>query len=209
MFKTNYQDEEIIHTIESTDRRSLTNKLLALVCAVLLTGGVIFGYFYIRWRHERDASQNQSQNTEAKPAPSPLANVLVDEPIPKGSQALLGGTVTNTSQQTFKSLSVELELTKRKDNTIEKRNIAIEPNELPPGQSGRYALTITSNEFKQAKVTKLLGDGNTEIPFKQGQGAKRPLEKPSPPKVKVVVIKPKSKSGEDFINSPDDPVVIK
>ena len=209
MFNSNNQDEEIIHTIESTDRRSLANKLVAIVCALLLTGGVIFGYFYIRWKHERESLQYQPQVTEAKPAPSPLANILVDEPIPKGAQTILGGTVTNTSQQNFKSLSVELELTKRKDNTVEKRNITIEPNELAPGQSGHYSLTIISNEFKQVKISKLSGDGNTEIPFKQGQGAKRPLEKPSPPKVKVVVVKPQHKSGEDFINSPDNPVVIK
>jgi hypothetical protein len=209
MFNSANQDEEIIHTIESTDRRSFINKTLGFVCALILTGGVIFGYFYLRWRHEGQSPQNQTNKEQVKPAPSPLANILVDEPIPKGSQSLLGGTIVNTSQQNFKSLSVELELTRRNSGAVEKKTIAIEPNELAPGQSGRYSLTITSNEFKQVKVKKLSGDGNAEIPFKQEHGAKRPLEKPSPPKVKVVVVKPERKSGEDFINTPDNPVVIK
>ena len=201
-------NEEIIHTIESTDSRSAKNKAIALLCALLLTCGVIFGYLYLRWRNERIAALNQPTTEEVKSAPSPLADILVDEAIPKGTQATISGTVVNTSQETLKSLAVELECTKR-EGGIETKTLPIEPNELANGQSGRYSITLPSKEFKSIKVLRLLSGGKSEIPFKQSAGAKRPLEKPSPQKVKIVVIKPERKSGDDYINTPDTPVVIK
>lgn len=202
------QNEEIIHTIESTDSRSAKNKAIALVCALLLTGGLIGGYLFLRWKNERNAALNQPK-TEQKVVVNSLANILVDEPVPKGSQAILGGTIVNTSNKNLDSLSIELELTKRNSEGVEKKVLSIEPKNLAPGQSGRYSFTFLSKEFKAVRITRLLSVGSSEIAFKQTEGAKRPLEKPRPQQVTVVVEKSKPKKGEDFINTPDTPMVIK
>lgn len=203
------QNEEIIHTIESTDRRSAMNKAVGLLCALLLTGGLIGGYLYLRWRNERQAALNQPKVEQTKPVANVLANILVDEPIPKGAQAILGGTIVNTSDKPLSSLSIEMEFTKRDGEGVEKKVLSIEPKDLSPGQSGRYSFTFLSKEFKSVKITRLLSVDNSEIAFKQSAGAKRPLEKPKPPQVTIVYEKPKPKKGEDFINTPDTPMVVK
>lgn len=205
---SNKNKEEIIHTIESSDSRSAKNKAIAIVCALAITCCVIFGYLYLRWRNERQAAISQPVKVESKPLPSPLAEIFVDEAISKGSQAIISGTVKNISQQNLKSVTVEIELTKRKDGSKETKLLQIEPSELTPGQDGHYSAMFQSKDYRSAKVLRLISDGNPETPFKQSPGAKRPVEKPSPQKVKIVIIKPKGSDG-DFINSPDTPVVIK
>lgn len=210
MFNTdsNKQNEEIIHTIESTDSRSAKNKAIAIVCALAITCCVIFGYLYLKWRNDRQTALKQPAVIEPKPLPTPLADIFVDEAISKGSQAMISGTVLNISQQNLKSLSIEIELTKRKDGSKEIKILPLEPSELSPGQSGHYSAVFQSKDYRSAKVLRLVSEGNPETPFKQSPGAKRPVEKPSPQKVKVVIIKPKGSEG-DFINSPDTPVVIR
>lgn len=206
MYNSNTTDQnELIHTIESTDSRSAKNKLIALLCALLLTGGVILGFFYLRWRHDSKASANQPVIEQKQ---QPIAKILVDEAMIKGDSVIIGGTVINTSQQPLNALSVELEFTRRKSNSIEKKVLQIKPEVLQPGEKGNYSAIFLSKEFSSVKVTKLLNNNNA-VAFNQEAGAKRPLEKPKPPKVNIIVVKPKSKGGEDFINSPDDPVVIK
>lgn len=202
------QNEEIIHTIESTDTRSAKNKAIALVCALFLTGGLIGGYLFLRWKNEKNAGLNQPK-IEQKTVTNALANILVDEPIPRGTQAILGGTIVNTSDKTLKALSIEMEMTKRNGEGTEKKVLSIEPQNLAPGESGRYTFAFLSKEFKSVKITRLLSEGNSEIAHRQSEGEKRPLEKPKPQQVTVVVEKAKPKKGEDFINTPDTPMVIK
>ena len=202
------RNSDIINTLENETRRSISTRAIALLCALLLTSGVIAGYLYLRWQYEDQRQiQNSTSAQAASTAPSPQALVYLDDAMIKGSQAVIGGTVNNISQETLKSLSVELELTKREGNVVEKKVLPLEPHDLASGQSGRYTITI-SRDYRGARLSKLLSGNNLEIPFRTSQGAKRPAEKPSPTKTIIVKRKP-SKEGEDFINTPDTPIVIK
>jgi hypothetical protein len=201
-------NSEVIHTLESEIERPVSRRAIAFVCALLLTSGVIAGYIYLRWRYEKQRqAQNPAPVQNAAPAPIPQAMIYLDDAMIKGGQAVIGGTVNNISQETLKSLSVELELTKREGGVVEKKVLPLEPRDLAPGQSGRYTITI-SRDYRGARLSKLLSEESNEIPFRTAQGAKRPPEKPSP--TKTIVVKPKSsKAGEDFINTPDTPIIIK
>ncbi len=187
------------------------NKALAVLAAIVLTGAVIAGYFYMRWRY---SSQNPPKKIaaaeETKPTIPPKATIFVDEAMIKGPSVVIGGTVKNISKETLTAISIELELFKRKNSGSEKRIVVLEPKDLAPGQTGRYSITISSKEFEKTKISRFFSTAdNSEIAFNTDDGAKRPPEKPTASKPKVIIEKPKSSSGDGFYNTPDAPVVIK
>jgi hypothetical protein len=154
----------------------------------------------------------QQAEPEAKVAAPPEAQIFEDEARLKGSQALITGAVRNISDQRLEALSLELEL-KRRGNAqeVERRKISVEPAVLAPGQEGRYTLSLPSSEWSGARLLNLYSGRRAEsIAFKSAVGARRPPERTPQGSPKVVVVpRPKPKGGgEEFINTPDDPIRI-
>jgi hypothetical protein len=147
----------------------------------------------------------------AKVAPTPEANILVDEPRLVKPHALIGGTVQNVGGQRLEKLSVLIELRRRDDDTIERREVAVGPADLAPGEQGKFSIKVEPEEFRGSSVVGLRsGAGGREVAFKSLPGAKRPPERiPDSKVVTVTVPRQKSKGGNDeFINTPDTPIKV-
>jgi len=197
-------------TTDSEDRSSTLRRVLAVVCALTVTAGILFGYSYLSWRNsERLRLQQAAEVPAQKPSPSPQAVVFVDEAMIKGPQAVIGGTVQNISPAKYTNLKVEIELKRRKDGGVETRMLDLVPSEVEPEQQGRYSLNVPSREYRESKVLSIRsGEGFTFVPFKTMPGASRPKERL--PESKTIIIKPSPRrgNGEEFINTPETPVKI-
>lgn len=196
--------------------RSTLVMAVAIICALLLTGGLFAGYLYLKQRHaEQLGAQKQAEMALAnksapKPAAPPLLQVFVDDAMLRGSQTILGGTLLNISQETLSDLSVELELRQRKGGISETRTIAPEPKDLAPNGQGRYSLKLESRGYSSARVLSIKsGSRAEELPFKTAPGAQRPPEVIKPT-VKTIIVKPPARrsNDEEFINTPDNPSKI-
>jgi hypothetical protein len=158
----------------------------------------------------RDGDANQTA-AAPKVAPTPEANILVDEPRLVKPYALVGGTVQNVGRQKLEKLSVLIDLRRRDDDTLVRREVEVGPADLAPGEQGKFALKIEPEEFRGSSVVGLRsGAGGREVAFKSLPGAKRPPERM--PDGKVVIVqepRPKSKGGDsEFINTPDTPIKV-
>jgi hypothetical protein len=200
--------EEPLFAGVSYDKKSSAVRIWAAACALLLTGSLLGGYFYLRGRNVQniDAARQDDQGERQAP-PTPRAQVFQDEVLLKGSRAVVGGRVRNVTGDTLEELKVEIELIARDGGGKETRSVQVEPASLRPGEEGRFVLQIVSSEWTGTRVSRLLSEKiQGDIPFKPEIGARRPLERPPTPKV-VVVPRPKAK-GDDFLNTPDTPIRI-
>jgi hypothetical protein len=121
---------------------------------------------------------------------------------------MISGTVHNISGQSLSNLSIEVELTRRKDAGTEVRALDVEPKELAPEQKGHYTLALTG-DYRSIKLLHIkTGPDSNEIGFKTAPGAARPVER-APEGKTIIVDKPSApKQGEEFINTPDNPARI-
>ena len=147
------------------------------------------------------------QASQQKVQEQARVRVYEDEAMPKGAQAILGGTIVNTTGERLENLSVELELRRRKDQTIERRSLKVEPQSLAPGERGRYSLSIPKQEWSGSRLVRLRSSSRAEdVPYQTEVGARRPPERIPESRTKVVnVPKPRPRQGEEFINTPDNP----
>ncbi|HEX5708445.1 MAG TPA: hypothetical protein VFX96_14175, partial [Pyrinomonadaceae bacterium] len=90
------------------------------------------------------------------------------------------------------------------------REVELKPSALAPGESGQYSITISNHEWGSAGVLRLKSRGPSgEIAFKSEPGARRPPERIASKTKVIVVPRARSKGGDDFINTPDNPEVIR
>jgi hypothetical protein len=197
--------------LKTEDRGSMMPRVIAIICALGLTAALLLGYLVLRRRHaERLQAEQAAQTQAAKPAPSPLFQLFVDDAMIKGPQAVLGGTVLNISGEKLTDLSIELELKRRKDGVSELRTLQVEPHDLAPQEQGRYSLSVPSGDYRETRVLHLKSGSRTgEIAFKIVPGAQRPPER-LPQTTKTIIVKPPPRrgKGEEFINTPDTPVTV-
>ena len=157
------------------------------------------------------AAQSAPAATPQAP-PSPEAHVLVDEAILRKAHAILGGTVENIGGRRLEDVSVELELRRRADGSVESRTVRLEPASLAPGEKGRYSLKVLSDEWSGSRLLRLRsGGGEREVAFKTSPGARRPPERLSESRTITVTEgkRPRrSPGGEEFINTPDTPISV-
>ena len=148
-----------------------------------------------------------AQNRHA--APIAEANIFIDEAMLAKPYAIIGGAVENIGAQRLEKLSVEIELKRREDGSVERREVSVEPADLEPGQQGKFSLKVLSEEWSGSRVVRLRSGAREpqEIAFRPQPGAKRPPEKVKP---NVVIVKtPAQKKGNsDFINTPDTPYSV-
>ena len=185
-------------------------KLISIITAIVITAGLLVGYLVWRKMHEEKVATGQP--TEVKPVRPALpqkAQVLMDESVRKGSDAIISGTVRNISNETLSNLVVEVELTHHKDASVEVRSIEVEPKDLGPAQDGKYSLKLTG-DYRSIKLLRLTsGPGSEEIGFKTAPGAKRPVERAPETTRTIIINRPAApKQGEEFINTPDNPARI-
>jgi hypothetical protein len=136
-------------------------------------------------------------------------HVFEDEAMLRGTQAVIGGTIKNTSDENLESISIELELKHRDNDTTEIRKLSVLPSSLLPNAQGRYQITLPTREWSGARLLRVLSASrDSDIIFASFPGARRPPERS--PQIRVNSAspsRPKSK-GEEFINTPDTPSSI-
>jgi hypothetical protein len=189
--------------------RSRAFKIVSIIAALSLTAALLLGFLYWRKRHEEQAGIEQAAKAKAvRPAAlQTKVQVYMDEAVRKGPQALIGGTVHNISNEKLSNLSLEIELSHRKDPGTEVRTLEVEPRDLAPDEKGRYSLTLTGDyrSFKLLHVKS--GPASEAIGFKPAPGAPRPAEQAPQTTKTVIVNRPSApkKGEEEFINTPDNP----
>lgn len=196
--------------LEPKRGRSSLVKLISILTALAITAALLIGFLVWRQRHEARVAveQQPKANTAARPALPLKAQVYMDEPVRKGSQAVISGTVHNISGEALTNLSVEVELTHRKEATSDVRALAVEPGELAPDGKGRYTLTVTG-DYRSVKLLSIKSGAESNlIGFKTAPGAARPVER-APEGKTIIVDRPSApRQGEEFINTPDNPAKI-
>ncbi|HEY6119474.1 MAG TPA: hypothetical protein VIV66_05910 [Pyrinomonadaceae bacterium] len=187
-------------------KRSAGPKVLAALCALLITAGLLAGYAYVRKRHVmQNLAATAPGPVDTTPKGPPKAQIIVDEPILKGSETIIGGSVKNLSTQTLSGLSVRLELRKRKDGKLVESLVPLEPSTLEANAEGVYAAKFSAQEYGSVRLLGLIGDPNgAQIAYVSAQGKQRPAERIEP---KTIVISKPSSRGE-FLNSPDNPARV-
>lgn len=201
---TEPHDEELF----AEPRGSFGPRVIAALCALLVTALVFVGYTLLRKRHAQDVNSSTaaSQAVSAEPKGPPKAIILVDDALLQGGKTTIGGTVQNTSTEKLQGLSVELELKRRKDGAVEKRIIALEPSVLEPQQEGRYSLQLKAQDYGSARLTGLkAGPDFQSISYTTGAGQKRPPERLES---KTITVDKRSSRRVEFLNSPDKPARV-
>ena len=157
----------------------------------------------------KSAEASRAKTAQTRPAPTPEANIFVDEAMLAKPYAIIGGAVENIGAQRLERLSVEIELKRREDGGVERREVSVEPADLEPGRQGKFSLKVLSEEWSGSRVVRLRSGAREpqEVAFRPQPGAKRPPEKVKP---NVVIVKTptQQKGNSDFINTPDTPYSV-
>ena len=191
----------------SEEKSSLVFRFAAAACAVLVTAVLFSGYAYFRRRHAQQtvAPKIEAQSLSALPRGPAKAHVFVDDALLQGPNTLIGGTVKNISSGRLGGLSVELELQRRKDGSVEQKSLPVEPAQLEPDQEGRYSLKLKAQDYSSVRLTGLKSATESELVYRTSPGQKRPLERLQP---KVVTVPRAPSRGDGFLNSPDNPARV-
>ena len=189
-------------------KQSLQLRLIAALCAVLITAFGFVGYAY--WKHR--TQQLWARSEEPKQAPTnlpkgpPKAHIRVDDALLKAGQTVIGGTVKNTSGEKLIGLVVGLELRPRKDKDIEHTLVPVEPTDLAPDEEGRFVLKLPARQYSSVRLVGLkAGSDSALLAYTTSQGQRRPPEKLEP---KVVIVPRPGSRGGDFLNSPENPARV-
>ncbi len=198
-----------LHFASVNDKPATLPKIWAVLCALLVTATLLGGFFVLHKRQQQAAAAAAVQQATAKQNAPVAAQIFEDEAQLKGEKALVGGLVRNVSNARMDDLIVEIELLPRTGASVKLVQVKIEPASLNPGGDGRYALFVSSHQWSATHITRLLSvNRNTEIAFKSQPGARRPLEQPAQGTRVIVVPKSKGK-GDEFLNTPDNPIPIR
>jgi hypothetical protein len=178
--------------------------LIGAVAALLVTGLVFAGYLVLQRRHQQQALTLQqarvSRTTEPK---GPVkAQIFVDDPLLKGDQTVLGGTIKNISSETLNNLSVRLELIRRKGGESQRASAPVEPTQIGPQQEGHYSLQLRSADYSSVKLAGLSSGGSPSLAYVSAPGQKRAPEKLAG---KTIIVNQPGRSNNGFLNTPDTP----
>jgi hypothetical protein len=200
------QHDELF-TQHTEDKRSVAPKVLAAICALVITALVLAGYALLRKRHAQSSPGLVAAGNEipVEPRKPSQALITVDEALLQKGNTILGGTVKNTSAEKLEGLAVELELKRRQDGGAETQLVTLEPAQLGPEQEGRYSLQLKAQDYSSARLVALKAGSNLSVPYTTAPGQKRPPERIA--SKTITIAKPAAKRGE-FLNSPDNPARV-
>ncbi len=195
------------HFTAAVAKPATLTKVGASVCALLVTGTLLGGFFVLHRRHQQAAAA--AQQASARKNPAVVAQIFEDEAQLKGENAFISGMVRNVSNARIDDLLVEIQLIPRVGENAKLTQVKLEPASLNPGAEGRYSLTVSSHQWSATHLARLFSaTGNAELAFRSQLGARRPLEQQAQGTRVIVVSKPKGK-GDDFLNTPDNPIPIR
>lgn len=179
-------------------------KAISIIVALFTVLGLASGFMYLRRKFIPPATTEIRAN-----APRPLQiQIAEDELFLRKGQVVIGGTVRNIGSDTLENLSLILEL-KNKIGQSEARAIILEPSTLSPTAEAKYNLLLPAGSLSSVRVMQV-NQGELGINFKTTGGNPRPLETPPPTKKTIIVERaPRSKAGDDFINTPDNPYTLR
>ncbi len=200
MLSNSSQSDELF----AQSRSSAGPKMLAAACAVAIAAILLGGYAYLRNRHVAGtvASLPKTENKVVVSKGPAKVHVLIDDPLLKSGETLIGGSVENISSENLTGLVVQLELWRRKDGIADQKTIVVEPSTLAPNQEGRYALKFPAQEYGSIRLIGVKQNESDLLVHTSGEGQKRPLEKTES---KTVVVKKSGSSKDEFLNTPDNP----
>lgn len=185
-------------------RHSITT--VVLVSSLIIVTILVVGYFVF--------FRSSQQEHEAQSIPSAIsteAQVFEDEIIIKDNYAVIGGKVRNISRSRLKGLSLEFELKRRDSGSMSTRTITVEPDDLAPGEEGKFSFNLPRQEYSGTQLKHLKSEARTDyVAFKTAPGARRPRELPPEPPVRTIITERPAprKSGDEFINTPDTPTRV-
>jgi hypothetical protein len=191
------------------ERSGIGSKILAAVCALAVTAILLGGYAVLRKRHAEQnlaASAKVASEKEVAanvPKGPPKIHVLIDDPMLKGGETLIGGTVKNISNEGFANVFVELELRRRKDGGVEQLSVPTEPAQLGPGGEGRYEVKFPAQQYGSVRLIGIRPAESDLLAYTTGQGIKRPFEKTA--SKTIVIGKASGSRNDEFLNTPDNP----
>lgn len=199
-------------------------KIVSIALALCISAGLLVGFLIWRGWHEskvpggKDALRaidavkipgvnGRTESPAIHPALPVKVEILLDEPVRKGTDAVIGGTIRNISNERLSGLAVEFQLFHRVGPESDVRVFELDPRDLEPGQAGRYSATL-SGDYRSLKLLRIMSAaGGEAIGFNTAPGARRPVAQPE---TKTVVVgRPAApRKGDDFINTPDNPAKI-
>jgi hypothetical protein len=172
----------------------------ALFLSALLLSASLVG---CKGGHSANENPFIAQTTKQKTATEPVLSVIENEPTLKGSQSVIGGSIRNVSGERLEDLFLELELTRRGDDSKQVQLIPVAPASLAPGEEGLYAITLSNRDWAGSKILRVRSGSSEEgLAFISQPGAKRPPERT--PDGKIIIVRKPRTEGDDFLNSPDD-----
>jgi hypothetical protein len=189
--------------IEEEERRHTKRLAVGMLCALLLTGSVCGGYFYLRKRHERQlAATAEAQKIEKE---KPKIEVAVDEARTEGKKSILGGTIHNISNDTIHNVAIELQLRRRTGGTTEARIVIPESTELAPDAKTSYKIEVPVQDYGSATFARVVtSDTHLAIAYRAMPGVARPPLPAVPAGKTIVIPRPAPKDGE-FLNTEKNP----
>lgn len=191
--------------IEEEEKRHSRRLMIGFLCALLLTGAVFGGYLYLLKRHERQVAATAAQQALENQKKVARVEVFVDDATVNGKTTLLAGTIHNISSEPLHNVAVELQLRRRTGGGVETRSVTPDTTELPPDGKARYTLELPVQNYISATFFRVVaGDNHAEVAFKAFPGTARPPMDPPASKT-IIVGRPTPRSGEEFINTPNNP----
>ncbi len=141
---------------------------------------------------------------------TPQAQIAQDETWAKNGQAIIGGTVRNVSHDKLNNLLIELEMKRRADGQTENLSVQVMPKTLEPEEQGKFSLRVPTREYSGLRIVRLKDEANSNsIAFTSIPGAPRPAERVTEAKT-IIVQRPASRTrGDEFLNTPDNPEIIR
>jgi hypothetical protein len=201
--------ESTTGSAENQSQGIFSARVLAGLAAIVVTALLLGGYAILRRRHA-------ARNVAAAAVPAPVTtgpkgpakvHVLVDDPMLKAGQTLLGGTVKNVSSEPLTGLAIEMELRRRKDGEVELMLVELQPASLGAGEEARYGVTLPAQQYGSVRLAGVRENQSGLLAYTSGSGQKRPLERTES---KTIIVRG-GRSGsrnEEFINSPDNPMRV-
>ena len=190
--------------LDEEEKNHTRRLLLGVLCALLVSGLLLGGYFFLRKRHERQVAAAQALEIKKN---APKVEVFVDDAMVNGKTTTLGGTVHNISSESLENLAVELQLRRRVGSGIDTKVVQTDTPQLAPDANARYSLQVPTEEYISATFLRVIGGAErTAVAFKAMPGTPRPPMEPAPTKTVIVGEKPRSNGKRDeFINTPNNP----
>lgn len=151
---------------------------IALAVAVLLIAGAILAYLYIPSVHSRvDQFVARVRNRGQEPAATQAASVkpramifISRNPQVTKNMVKVRGSVDNTdpAEPLEAPLFIEIALERRDGAPPDKRNVAVKPEPLAPGQRGIYEFEYDGKQYSAYSVSKLFSKGD-EVKYSSPQ----------------------------------------